>query len=183
MTTEAMPEPQWDEDLKKQMREFIGGESVAENFKVESLERITNYSTYFAEWEMKKGTVLIHLFPRGGSEDKWENGYYLPKCRACRRDVPRELAQTRKPCPTCGHVGLIYVPGRIESAAKVRFPADVLTRVKSAVDAAWEGGVAIEPMQELGAVVVQFQDVSIAEEQMLKMLETFFDSFDASLEK
>jgi len=183
--TSTMPIPEWaaDGELRSQMKAAMGQESVAGRFQPENLNRVDNYSTFFAEWDMKDQTVLLHIFPRAGAEDVWSEGYYLPRCRRCRKELPRELAASRKPCPACGHTGLIYVPGRNEEGnAKVHFPTDVLTRVKRAVDEVWEGNVAIEPVKELGAAVVQFQDVNLKEERIFEMLEKFFDEFDRQME-
>lgn len=180
-----MPIPDWaqDPELKKQMLNAIGEQPAVSKLAVGRLEPVTAYTTFFAEWETKDNTILLHLFPREGVEDKWEEGRYIPRCRACRSNVPLELAEKRKPCPRCGYIGLIYVPGRREQRAKTSFPRNVLTKVKTATDVVWEGYVAIEAIQELGAVVVQFQDVNLDDQTLISMLEKFFDSFDEELEK
>lgn len=179
----SIPIPDWakDETFHEELDKF--STATIPDFKAECLTRVENYSTFFAEWEIKKDTVLLHLFPRSGSEDKWTDGYYLPRCKYCRSEVPMELAEKRKPCPRCHKVGLIYVPGRQEEKTRARFPRDVLTRVKTATDHVWDGAVAIEPLQELGAVVVQFQDANMGEDILVTMLGAFFDRFDSELEK
>jgi predicted RNA-binding Zn-ribbon protein involved in translation (DUF1610 family) len=176
--------PDWADspEMREKLSDHLGQQPVAGGFEVMDLNKVTNYSTFFAEWIVKDDTVLVHLFPRAGAEDKWEEGRYLPQCRACRSQVPVDLAQSRKPCPSCGHVGLVYIPGNREMKSETKFPKDVLTKVNTAADAAWMAGVAIEYVKELGAVAVQFQEAELPDKTMLDMLERFFDGLDNQLE-
>jgi hypothetical protein len=135
-----------------------------ERFKAKSLSVVDRFPTFFAEWETRQKDILLHLFPRIGMEDKWTVSYYLPICRKCRLEKKEKVTG---PCPRCGHMGLLYEPGRSEVRpivikdgvrTSVEFPLDIADRVKRSVDKVWMGAVAIEPVDEVGAIVVQIQD-------------------------
>lgn len=178
-----LPIPDWaqgESDLRGEYDRMVAGSEGVQPFK---LDVVTNYSTFFAEWKDHDDTVTIHLFPRNGAEDQWEAGHYVLRCRKCRAEVPEDIAKARKPCPRCGHVGLVYVPGRLEARSEIVFPKDVLTLVKTAVDSVWDGNVAIDNVPELGAVAVQFQGISFSDAEVAaRMMEEFFDAFDGQLE-
>jgi len=179
----SLPVPDWakgESDIRNKMSEVVGGELSFEKHK---LAPVTNYSTFFAEWMPREDTILVHLFPRNGEKDEWKEGHYIQRCRACRSELSEEVAKNRKPCPRCGHVGLVYIPGRAEDRAKVQFPNDSISLAKKASDEVWMGNVAVEMVPELGALVVQFQDVTVDANEMFEMMEKFFDAFDVALER
>lgn len=180
MSTDGLlPVPDWAKsaDISNMMDTLLEEDSVP--FKPLELERVTNYSTFFAEWVLKQGTALVHLFPRRGPDDSWDDGRYVEVCRACKASVSHDVAANRKPCPRCGKVGLLYIPGRVEERTKVFFPKDVLSRIKRAVDSVWMGKVAFEVVQELGAVAVQFQGI---DDEIIPLLGRFFDAFDKEID-
>ena len=163
-----MQVPTWIEDMKSQAAEegfdlseekmVMGENTGVAKFGTKNLTRIDNYSTFFAEFEVKDGDILMHFFPRDGAEDVWEDGHYTNRCKSCGREVemPKTLPEL-KPCPGCGHTGLRYIPGRVEEKAKVTFPDNIDSILKAAVDEVWLGDAAVELIDELGAYVVQFQ--------------------------
>jgi DNA-directed RNA polymerase subunit RPC12/RpoP len=152
-----MPVPEWAGELREKMFEKAKGLPDTSTLITLDMNAITCFSTLFAEWFVREGDVLLHLFPRNGQQDQWTDGHYLPKCQRCHADVPLEIAKAKKPCPQCSHLGLVYVPGRREAKADCRFPDNIRELIKEAVDAAWMGDAAIDEVQELGAWVVQFQ--------------------------
>ena len=154
----SMPTPSWAEEMKDQMAEAYQNVEAAK-FKPIDLSKITSFSTFFAEWMLKDKDLLVHLFPRDGAGDRWDDGKYINRCRNCRAEVeyPKRLNEM-KPCHRCGHTGLVYVPGRVEErSTKAEFPADMADYIKSAADKVWMGDVAIDYAPELGAFAVQFQ--------------------------
>jgi predicted RNA-binding Zn-ribbon protein involved in translation (DUF1610 family) len=152
-----MPVPEWTGELREKMFEKAKGLPEKSRLTPLDMNAVTGFSTHFAEWFVREDDVLVHLFPRAGKEDRWADGHYLPKCHRCHADVPEELAKAKKPCPKCGHMGLVYVPGRREAKAECRFPDNVKELIQAAVDAVWMGDAAVEEVQELGAWVVQLQ--------------------------
>ena len=177
----GMPVPEWAGDAKEQMMDALGNEREM-GVTARSLEPVTDYSTFFAEWERRKMDVLIHLFPRNGADDKWEDGHYLPICRECRNDMAREDAEQGKACPRCGNVGLVYMPGTREVQSSIAFPGAVKDSVAAAMDDAWMGDFAIDLIPELGAVAVQVQDANLTDDALGQLLEKFFDSLDERLD-
>jgi hypothetical protein len=152
----------------------------------------TNYSTFFAEWMVRDDDVLVHLFPRAGRADEWQDGHYIARCRKC----DREVRDTARPC-SCGHKGLRYIPGRREiGRTDARFPTDMQDRLTRAVDRVWLGSVAIEstrdimvktandtgasPDRDIGAWVLQLQGAAGAVDELA--VERLFDSIDQELE-
>jgi len=176
-----MPVPEWAGEMGGQMMDALGNARDM-GVTAKSLEPVTNYSTFFAEWERREGDILIHLFPRSGAEDKWEDGHYLPVCHSCRYDMSREDAEARKPCPKCGHVGLVYVPGTRETQAAIAFPGEVKDHIIGAMDDAWMGDFAVDLIPELGAAAVQVQDANLTDVALSQLLEKFFDSLDERLD-
>lgn len=152
-------------------------------FKPVDLSKVENFTSFFAEWTEKDGTLLVHLFPRAGADDKWSEGHYILRCVNCKAEVPEDIGRNRKPCPRCGKVGLVFVPGRTEEKARIRFPGDVLARTKRAADAAWMGEIAIDQVPELAAVVVQFKSPPDSAEAQIELMDQFFTAFDQELDK
>jgi predicted RNA-binding Zn-ribbon protein involved in translation (DUF1610 family) len=177
-----MPVPEWAGEMGGKMMDALGEEKDM-GVAARSLEPVTNYSTFFAEWERRDKDVLIHLFPRNGAGDRWESGHYLPICHECRFALAREDAEKRKACPRCGHVGLVYSPGTREQRTAASFPHEVKEHVKFAMDDAWMGDFAIDVIPELGAVAVQVQDASLTDVALGLLLEKFFDSLDGRLDR
>ena len=115
----GMNVPEWAGELKQKFYEMSKEVPSESSLTPLDLNAITEFSTHFAEWDTRENDVIIHFFPRDGQDDRWEEGHYLPKCTKCKAPVPDELAQNKKPCPSCGHMGLIYVPGRMEAKTSV----------------------------------------------------------------
>jgi len=153
----GMKMPDWYGEAKEKMVEVLAEPPPSMSNPLE-LEKITDLPYLFAEYNVKESDVLLHLFPRAGMTDQWEDGHYINRCRSCRSEVPMPASRTQmKACPKCGHSGLVYVPGRSEEASKVKFPDNARDIIKEAVDTAWMGEVAIEMVPELHAYVVQLQ--------------------------
>ena len=175
-----MPMPEWYEDAKEQL-EDTGKQPEKLSFQPVELEKVEKFPTHFAEYELQEGNVLVHLFPRGGLEDAWNEGHYINRCHNCKAEVempsrPAEL----KPCPKCGHTGLIYVPGRTEEKAEVAFPADAKDLIKEALDTMWAGDAALDFVEELGAYAIQFQ--SARNTAMVVGLPEFVEKFCEALD-
>lgn len=153
----GMKMPEWYAEAKEQMAGALKGPPPPMAAPPE-MEKITDLPSLFAEYCTKEHDVLLHFFPRAGSGDQWTDGHYVNICRSCRTEVtmpgnPRAL----RPCPKCGHSGLVYIPGRSEEASKETFPDTMRYLIKKAVDTVWMGDVAIELVPELGAYVAQIQ--------------------------
>lgn len=160
----GMKMPEWYTAAKEQLTKVVA-EPPPDMAELPEMEKLTDLSHVFAEYCIKDNDVLLHLFPRAGLEDQWTEGHYINRCRKCRTEVPMPKSRLEmKPCPRCGHAGLIYIPGRAEEATKVTFPKGVEHTIKRAVDVIWMGDVAIESVPELGAYVVQFQGAKSAAE-------------------
>jgi hypothetical protein len=185
----------WVADVKPEMVSRL--KNTAANPMLETVDicRITNYSTFFAEWLVMKDDLVVHLFPRGGAEDGWNEGRYILRCRAC----DRERTTPKGPCE-CGHSGLKYVHGRLEEKHDISFPEDMRGIVEEAVHKVWGGTAAIESTKELmertdneigapvendiGAYAVQFQKAwSGNPASSMYLLEHFFDAVDEGLER
>lgn len=183
MTNDAMPVPEWAEELKDK---FFDSQQVLADAKLDVCEKlpVLCFSTFFAEWEPRKDDILIHFFPRAGATDVWSDGHYVNRCRNCRSEVPPASARENKACERCGHLGRIYVPGRRELRAEIKFPTAMQEILLKAADSVWEGDVAIESIPELGAYVVQFQDAGSVPsfDQPGGMLDRFFESVDREME-
>lgn len=154
----SMKMPSWYNDAKKEMEGSFDETPQDVSFRPSYLELVEDYPNLFAEYELRDQDLLLHLFPRGGLEDRWSDGHYIGRCHNCRREVelPSKPAEL-KPCPNCQRTGLVYIPGRGEDKAEVSFPENAKTLIKEATDVAWLGEVAIDFVEELGAYVVQFQ--------------------------
>ena len=152
----GMKMPEWYTEAREKMGSVLS-DPPPPMMAPPELEKITDLPYLFAEYGLKEGDVLLHLFLRAGAGDQWTDGHYINRCRNCRSEVPMPSQRSMKPCPKCGHSGLIYIPGRSEEASKIAFPANARDVIKEAVDTAWMGDVAIELVPELGAYVVQLQ--------------------------
>ena len=156
----GMKMPEWYGMMRNQMAgaKAFGAPSTLQLPKPLEMRKITDLPFLFAEYSTKENDVLIHLFARAGLSDQWTEGHYINRCRSCRLEVPMPKNQQElRPCPRCGHSGLIYIPGRSEEASKVTFPANMRDLIKKAVDTVWMGDVAVELVPELEAYVVQVQ--------------------------
>lgn len=161
----SMPMPDWYTGMKEKKDQVFDAEvaPAATGFDPVVLEKVDVFSTHFAEFELRKGDVLLHLFPRAGAGDRWEMGQYINRCANCRGevDIPENISKP-KPCPTCQHGGLVYIPGRMEEKSSHAFPDNASSLIKAAVDKAWAGDVAIVFVEELGAYAVQIQRAASA---------------------
>jgi hypothetical protein len=120
MTNEGMPVPHWVDEAREQM--FDGHSQLNyDNAEVKprQLPVVENFSNLFAEYEVRDGDLLVHVFPRNGGEDRY---------------WPPEVKEDGT-----------YVGGRLEEIiAGVSFPNDIVNRIKDAVDKVWQGDVAID---------------------------------------
>lgn len=150
-----MQAPEW---LAEAKEEWNKASSVSAPFRVKEMVPLTHFSTLFAEYFLEGDDFVLHLFPRNGAGDHWEEGRYTDRCRSCgsRVEMPKNMREL-KPCPRCGHSGLVYIPGRKEEKATVVFPGDMRDLILKAADKAWMGEVAVDLVPELGAYAVQFQ--------------------------
>jgi hypothetical protein len=157
-TMNEMPLPDWAPELAQKSAE-LHQKTQLKSVGFKELQPVTHFTTFFAEWEFKNGDLLIHLFPRAGEADQWTEGYYLNKCKACRRDVPpvRDHRQFVR-CPHCKRTsGLIYVPSRREEPPEgCSFPSNMEQIVKSSVDSVWFGDASVDLVPELCAWAVKF---------------------------
>lgn len=65
-----MPKPEWSDDSFNQIFEKDTGKGGAA-FKIPDFVPVTCFSTFFAEYMVKEGDLLVHLFPRAGGKDEW----------------------------------------------------------------------------------------------------------------
>jgi len=154
----GMPMPQWYEDAKKDIS--VVAEKTADRVSIKPVEfeKLDDYQNLFAEFGVREGDVILHLFPRDGADDQWVEGHYVNLCRSCKKGVPAPRSVSKlSPCPACGHTGLVYVPGRVEEKAEAAFPVNMRDLIKEAMDRVWMGDVAVEEVPELGAYAVQMQ--------------------------
>lgn len=157
----SMPVPEWAKDASNQLSKAYEGvdHSKSKTF-VRDLTPVDIFSSHFAEYEIKKNDLLIHLFPRKGKEDRWYPESYNDKG--------------------------VYIPGRREvKAENCSFPTDMRDRIKKASDSIWQGSVAIEAVPELGAFVVQFQNAknTAAILGKEKFVDRFCEGIDEALEQ
>jgi hypothetical protein len=145
--------PEWYEEAKEQMKGTPMGVPTGATMRPVELDRLTDLPHLFVEYGVKESDVLIHLFPRAGVEDQWSDGHYINRCHNCKSEV----SVPGKPCPRCGNLGLMYIPGRVEEKSPVAFPKNMLDLIKECVDRVWIGEVAAEEVPELGAYVIQIQ--------------------------
>lgn len=174
-----MPVPHWVNEAREQM--FEGHSQLDyDKAKIEprKLPVVENFSNLFAEYEVRDGDLLVHVFPRGGANDR----YWPPEIK---EDGTR-------------------VEGRLELSGEElpSFPNDIVNRIKTAVDKVWQGDVAIDKAtvlryeltddvaeddpfeRDLKAYAVQFQDAASAVEQIGvgKFMDQFCEALDALLE-
>jgi hypothetical protein len=152
----GMPMPEWASEAREQMfKEHAKIDYDNAGAKPRELEPLTTFTSHFAEYEVKGNDVLVHVFPRGGEEDRW---------------YPEEYREGK------------YYPARREVKVEgVAFPEGAEAKAKAAVDKMWSGSVCIETVPELGAMVVQFQDAKTT--AVISGLATFVDRFCESLDK
>jgi hypothetical protein len=172
----TMAVPKWAEEAKDQMftehgklnYEGAGADKV-------QLTALENFSTLFAEFELKGNDVLVHLFPRAGADDRW---------------YPEQYKEGR------------YIPARREEDVGARFPDNMVERIAGAADKTWQGSIAVEPVSLLrygedadveveeptenatGAFVVQFQDAKTTASVVGvgKFVDSFCEALDLALE-
>lgn len=181
----GMQVPEWADDLRPRLEEKLSSTNSQVMASIRDLCRITNYSTFFAEWEKRGNDLILHLFPRSGPDDAWEAGRYILRCRKCDRERrPEEVeGPTRQPCK-CGSTGLVYIPGRVENKGDVGFPLGMKDILFKAVDSCWLGPVAIENIPELGAYAVQLPGAWGKDEQKtIDLMEKIFGELDIYLEE
>jgi len=155
----GMPVPAWAEEAREQMFQAHGNlDYTNAGVKRREFEVVHHFSTHFAEYAIKEGDLLVHLFPRSGSDDKYYPASYDPKKN--------------------------YIPGRLEEKATVVFPGDMSERIKKAADKVWQGSVAIDLTPELGSYAVQFQDAknTVNVVGVGKFMDQFCEALDGELE-
>jgi len=171
----GMVVPDWTDSMKStpEYEMLEAAQSSAGKVKVLEKEVVESFSTHFAEYEVKDKDLLVHLFPRRDENDRW---------------YPSSLKDDGT-----------YIPSRRETVTDLRFPEDMEERIKVAVDAVWQGDVAIDktvilaidPAEDIefanpyehdtGAYAVQFQDA--ANTASAFGLSKFMDSFCEALDK
>lgn len=132
--SDGMPVPEWAKNANEQVAKIYEGIDYgkSEGAAVRKLVFVDSFTSHFAEFEIKKDDLLVHLFPRRGDGDRWYPASYDNK--GAYRPARREI--------------------KVEGCA---FPDDMSYRIQKASDYMWQGSVAIELVPELGAYVVQFQ--------------------------
>lgn len=176
--------PEWAGDLRAKMGDmFRDAPQEAEATPV-NLIPVTGFSTFFAEHTIRDKDIIVHFFPRAGESDEWAAGGYINRCKKCRRELNSEEVEKKKVCPECGSAGLVYIPSRRETKSEASFPKNMRDLIKQAVDGAWMGDVAIEPVDELGAYVVQLQGASNTSVTVGKdFMDKICEGLDALLDK
>jgi hypothetical protein len=178
MTTNQMQVPEWAEGQRDTMLDML---STKVSLDPKELDINSEYSTHFAEWDLREDDLILHVFPRNGGADLYSPGKYVPICRNCKAEMPMPKSlQELNACPKCGKTGLLYIPGRLEEKHDVAFPANILEKLQEAADKMWMGDIAIELVPELGAYVLQFQGARATAENM--EVETFVDRFCEALD-
>jgi len=178
MTDQGMPMPDWADEARRQMYEAHGSIDYQKGgVEVRNLDKILHFSTHFAEYLERDSTIVVHLFPRGGAEDR----YYAEELRDGKR-----------------------IPGRLElHFSKIEFPNDMESRIQDAADRTWAGDIAIEEISVLryededevvrgdnarehrtGTFVVQFQEAVNAAHLIgtRKFVDKFCEELDKELE-
>lgn len=182
----TMKVPEWAGELKDKMVELHKKVDLeATPIGVKNLYVVEDFSTLFGEFEVRNDDVLVHLFPRAGPSDQWVAGRYIGRCKSCKRDVPvPKRAQDLKACPGCGHVGLVYIPGRQEEKVSCAFPGNMKDIISKAIDRTWMGDTAVDYVVELGAYVVQFQYAKTAAELVgvVQFVDRFCEEVDTLLD-
>jgi len=176
--SEGMAIPTWAKEAKDQMVKVHGEIDYNKGgVSVRETNKLVDFSTFFGEYFERDDTLVIHLFPRGGQEDR----YY-----------PAEERDGKQ------------LPGRLElSFSKIKFPEGMERIIKTAADNTWMGSVAIEPIAvlryededdvetavptevETGSYVVQFQNVKTSAHiiGVPKFVDRFCEEVDKLLEE
>jgi hypothetical protein len=116
------------------------------------------FSTHFLEYEFKAKDLLVHLFPRGGAEDRW----YPPSIRDGRT-----------------------IPGRLEEPVLgLSFPDDMTNRIERAASSVWAGDISADYVPELKAYAIQFLEAANTLKQAgpESFVELFAEAIDRNLE-
>lgn len=182
-TNVEMPVPSWVGEARDQM--FSGHQGLNyENAEVKKrdLPVVECFGNLFAEYELRENDLLVHVFPRGGGEDRYWPCEYK----------------------TDG----TYIPGRLEETVNgLAFPNDIVNKVKAAADKMWQGDIAVDkatllhfkdekavvesvtkdkpPVEvDLQAYTIQFQSAEQAAKLVgvAKFVDQFCEALDAQLE-
>jgi len=177
----GMPVPAWAEEAKEQMAEAFKGAKEG-GAPVQVLNKAVNdeFGTHFAEYELREDTVLVHVFPRGGVEDR----YYPSETRGEGLDAK-------------------YIPGRFEvECTWAKFPENTVELIEKAAEEMWMGTVAVDtahilkyaadmtdeeiasedPVEvDTGAFAIQFHGA--AENAKAEGVPKFVDKFCEALDK
>jgi len=117
---EGMPVPTWVGEARDQM--FDGHQALDyENAEVKKrdLPVVDCFGNLFAEYELRENDLLVHVFPRGGGEDRY---------------WPCEYKKDGT-----------YIPSRLEETVEgIAFPNDIVNKVKAAADKLWQGDIAVD---------------------------------------
>lgn len=154
-----MEMPEWaTEEARREAMKALANYDLPEGFAPVKLEPVTSFSTLFAEWTFKGSDLLLHLFPRAGSDDQWYPASYSSNGT--------------------------YIPARLEEKATITFPGYMRDHIKAASDKTWMGDVAIDLVPELGAYSVQFQKAknTVALVGPEKFVDRFCEALDELLD-
>jgi DNA-directed RNA polymerase subunit RPC12/RpoP len=159
--TNEMPVPAWAEDQRVKMLEMMASTKITEvDLNPNRLCLVEGYSTHFLEFDARDDDFIIHVFPRGGADDRYFPGEYVNKCRNCGSEVPSPKTMTAvNPCPKCGHTGLKYVPGRLETKNNLKFPDGIEKMIEESIGKAWLGDYVLEFVPELNSYAIQIKNI------------------------
>lgn len=150
----------WEDEAKKIMgrwEEQSG--TLSSGVMVASKTVVDCFSTHFLEYEFKGQDLLVHVFPRGGSEDR----YYPPS-----------LSKSGN-----------HIPGRLEEPVEsLSFPDDMCDRIARAASCVWAGDVSADYVLELKAYAIQFLGAAntLKTEGLGNFVDLFSEALDRNLE-
>jgi len=183
-------------DSLSAMDEQLGQTMSQASYKLVELNKVLDFANIFGEWLRKEGDVILHLFPRGGKDDVWTEGHYIPRCLKCNTEIKAAPGHVQ-PCPRCGGTRLRYIPGRFETVSDLRFPDNMEAIIKVAMDRSWHGDYAVdkgtvigrdssdeEVVVNLGSYAVQIQGAgSLPDKTLFEMINKIYTELDVGVAK